>query len=47
MTEHAEVLKNEAADKMIDDVHKLSLLLIKHQHNEMMMQLMLIQKQIR
>jgi len=30
MTEHAKVLKNEAANKMIDDTHELSLLLIKH-----------------
>jgi len=37
MTKHAEVLKNEAADKMTDDVHELSLLLIKHQRTEMMM----------
>ncbi len=44
---HAEVLENEAANKMINDVHKLSLLLIEHQRTEMMIQLMLIQKQIR
>jgi len=37
MTKHAEVLKNEAADKMTDDVHELSLLLIKHQRTEMIM----------
>jgi len=30
VTEHAEVLKNEAADKMIDDTHDLSLLLTEH-----------------
>ncbi len=30
VTEHAEVFENEAADKMIDDVHKLSLSLIEH-----------------
>jgi len=47
MTEYAEVLKNEAADKMIDDVHELSLLLIEHQCTEMMTRLTLIQKQIR
>ncbi len=47
MTEHAEVFENKVADKMIDDVHELSLLLIKHQRTEMMMKLMLIQKQIR
>jgi len=37
VTKHAEVLKNEAANKITDDVHELSLLLIKHQHIEMMM----------
>jgi len=36
VTEYAEVLENEAADKMTDDVHKLSLLLIEHQRIEMM-----------
>jgi len=30
VTKHAKVLENEAADKMINDAHKLSLLLIKH-----------------
>ncbi len=37
MTEHAEVLKDEAADKMIDDAHELFLSLIKHQRTEIMM----------
>jgi len=37
MTKHAEVLENEAANKMTDDVHELSLSLIKHQCIEMMM----------
>jgi len=36
MIKYAEVLENEVADKMTDDVHKLSLLLIKHQRTEMM-----------
>jgi hypothetical protein len=36
VTEHAEVLENEAADKMIDDAHELFLSLIKHQRTEMM-----------
>jgi len=44
---HAEVLKNEAINKMIDDAHDLSLLLTEHQHIEVMMRLILIQKQIR
>jgi len=35
MTKHAEVLENEAANKMTDDAHKLSLSLIKHQRTEM------------
>jgi len=47
VTKHAEVLENKAADKMIDDVHELFLLLIEHQRTEMMMQLTLIQKQIK
>jgi len=47
VTEHAEVFENEAADKMIDDVHELSLLLIEHQRTEMMTRLTLIQKQIK
>jgi len=47
MTRHAEVLKNEVMNKMIDDVHDLSLLLIEHQCIEVMTRLMLIQKQIR
>jgi hypothetical protein len=37
MIKHAEVLENEAADKMINDVHELSLSLIKHQRIEMTM----------
>jgi len=44
VTEHAEVLENEAANKMIDDAYELSLLLIKHQRTEMITRLMLIQK---
>jgi hypothetical protein len=44
VTEYAEVLENEAADKMIDDAYKLSLLLIEHQRIEIMTQLTLIQK---
>jgi len=44
---HAEVLKNEAMNKMIDDAHDLSLLLTEHQRTEVMTRLMLIQKQIR
>jgi len=36
MTEYAEVLENEAANKMTDDAHKLFLLLIEHQRTEMM-----------
>jgi len=47
ITKHAEVLENEAVNKMIDDAHELFLLLIKHQRTEMMTQLILIQKQIR
>ena len=47
VTEHAEVLENEAADKITDDAHELSLSLIKHQRIEIMTRLMLIQKQIR
>jgi len=35
VTEHAEVLENEAADKMTDDAHELSLSLIEHQRIEM------------
>jgi len=37
VTKHAEVLENEAANKMTDDAHELSLLLIEHQRTEMMM----------
>ncbi len=47
MTRHAEVLENEAINKMTDDAHNLSLLLTEHQHTEMMIRLTLIQKQIR
>jgi len=36
VTKHAEVFENKAADKMIDNVHELSLLLIEHQCIEMM-----------
>jgi len=36
VTEHAEVLENEAADKMTDDAHELFLSLIKHQCIKMM-----------
>jgi len=41
---HAEVLENEVMNKMIDDAHNLSLLLIKHQCIEVMTRLTLIQK---
>jgi len=44
VTKHAEVLENEAMNKMIDDAHDLSLLLTEHQRTEVMMRLMLIQK---
>ncbi len=44
---HAEVLKNKAMNKMINDAHNLSLLLTEYQRTEVMMRLMLIQKQIR
>jgi len=37
VTEYAEVLENEAADKMTDDAHELSLLLIEHQRTEIVM----------
>jgi len=37
VTKHAEVLENEAANKMTDDAHELSLSLIEHQRTEMMM----------
>ncbi len=47
VTKHAEVLKNEAMNKMINDAHDLSLLLTEHQRTEVMMRLTLIQKQIR
>jgi len=35
VTKYTEVLKNEAANKMIDNAYELSLLLIKHQRTEM------------
>jgi len=35
VTKYAEVLENEAADKMTDDAYKLSLSLIEHQRTEM------------
>jgi len=44
---HAEVLKNEVMNKMIDDAHDLSLLLTERQRTEVMTRLTLIQKQIR
>jgi hypothetical protein len=44
---HAEVLKNEMMNKIIDDAHDLSLSLTEHQRTEVMTRLMLIQKQIR
>ena len=44
---YAEVLENEAMNKMTDDAHDLSLLLTEHQRTEVMTRLMLIQKQIR
>jgi len=44
---HAEVLENEVMNKMTDDAYDLSLLLIEHQHTEVMMRLTLIQKQVR
>ncbi len=47
MTKHAKVLENEAMNKMIDDAHNLSLSLNEHQRTEVMIKLMLIQKQIR
>ncbi len=47
VTEHAEIFENEAANKMINDVHELSLSLIEHQRTEMITRLTLIQKQIR
>ncbi len=47
MTRYAKVLENEVMNKMIDDAHDLSLLLTEHQCTEMMIKLMLIQKQIR
>jgi len=36
MTKYVKVLENEVANKMTDDAHKLSLLLIKHQRTEIM-----------
>ncbi len=47
VTKHAEILKNETMNKMINDAHDLSLLLTEHQHIKVMMRLMFIQKQIR
>ncbi len=44
---HAEVLENEVINKMIDNAHDLFLLLTEHQRTEVMMRLMLIQKQIK
>jgi len=41
---HAEVLENEAMNKMINDAYDLSLLLTEHQRTEVMTRLMLIQK---
>ena len=47
MTRHAEVLKNKAINKMIDNTHDLFLSLTEHQRTEVMTRLILIQKQIR
>ncbi len=47
MTRHAEVLENEAMNKMTDDAYNLSLLLTEHQHTEVITRLILIHKQIR
>jgi len=47
VTKHAEVLENEAMNKMINNAHDLSLLLTEHQRIEVIMRLMLIQKQIK
>ncbi len=47
VTRHARMLKNKAIDKMIDDVHKLSLSLIKHQRTKIVTWLTLIQKQVK
>ena len=44
---HAEVLENEAMNKVIDNAHDLSLLLTECQCTEVMTRLMLIQKQIK
>ncbi len=44
---HAEILENEAMNKMINDAHDLFLLLTEHQRIEVMTRLMFIQKQIR
>ncbi len=41
---YAEVLENEAMNKMIDDAHNLSLSLIKYQCIEVITRLILIQK---
>ncbi len=44
---HAEVLENEAMNKMIDDAYDLFLSLTEYQCIEVMTRLMLIQKQIK
>ncbi len=47
VTRHARMLENKVINKMIDDVHKLSLLLIEHQRTKITTWLILIQKQIK
>jgi len=47
VTRHAEVLENEATNKMTDDAHDLSLSLTERQRTEVTTRLTLIQKQIR
>ena len=42
VTKHAEVLENKMINKIIDDVHDLSLLLIEYQCIEVIMRLTLI-----
>ncbi len=44
MMRHAEVLENEAMNKMTDDAHDLSLSLTEHQRTEVITRLTLIQK---
>ncbi len=44
---HAEVLENKVMNKIIDNVHDLSLLLTEHQRTKVIIRLTLIQKQIR